>query len=65
MIQDEYYHFSEKTKEEVENGFITSLVSSLGDKHSTYFPPKDAEEFSDTLRGDFEGIGAVIDENPK
>lgn len=65
MIQDEYYHFSEKTKEEVENGFITSLVSSLWDKHSTYFPPKDAEEFSDTLRGDFEGIGAVIDENPK
>ncbi len=28
-IQEEYYHFSEKTKEEVENGFITSLVASL------------------------------------
>ncbi|MDD2694134.1 MAG: S41 family peptidase [Candidatus Gracilibacteria bacterium] len=44
---------------------ITSLVSSLGDKHSSYFPPKEATDFSDTLRGDFEGIGAVIDENPK
>lgn len=65
MIYDEYYHFTEKTKEEVENGFISALVASLGDKHSTYFPPKDAEEFSDTLRGDFEWIWAVIDENPK
>lgn len=44
---------------------ITSLVESLGDKHSSYFPPKEATDFSDTLRWDFEGIGAVIDENPK
>ena len=65
MIQSEYYHFSEKTKEDIENGMINALVASLWDKHSSYFPPKEAEEFSDTLRWDFEGIGAVIDENQK
>ncbi len=35
---------------------ITSLVESLGDKHSSYFPPKEAKEFSEVLNGNFEGI---------
>ncbi len=63
IIKDEYYHFSEKTKEEIENGMITALVESLGDKHSSYFAPKEAREFAEVLRWDFEGIGAVIDEH--
>jgi C-terminal processing protease CtpA/Prc len=50
LIRSQYYHFSEKTKEEIENAFIEALVASLGDKHSTYFPPKEANEFTDTLR---------------
>lgn len=65
IIENEYYHFNEKTKEDIENGMISAMVWSLGDKHSTYFPPKDAKEFSEVLRGDFEGIWAVIDENLK
>ena len=65
IIQKEYYHFSEKTKDDIENGVISSLVGSLGDKHSTYFNTKEAKEFSEVLRGDFEGIGAVIDEDIK
>lgn len=40
---------------------IESMVRSLGDKHSSYFPPKEAEEFTNLLSGDFQGIGAVID----
>ena len=65
LIESQYYHFSEKRKEDIENQFITALVGSVGDKHSSYFPPKIASEFKDSLRGDFEWIGAVIDENPK
>lgn len=64
-IQDEYYHFSEKSKTDIENAMITSLVESLGDKHSSYFPPKEAKEFSEVLNGNFEGIWAVIDEHVK
>ncbi len=63
IIQDEYYHFSQKSKEDIENWMITSLVESLWDKHSSYFPPKEAKEFSEILNGDFEGIWAVIDEH--
>lgn len=63
VIEKEYYKFSLKKKEDIENGVITSLVSALGDKHSTYFPQKEAKEFSEVLRGDFEGIWAVIDEH--
>ncbi len=44
---------------------IDALTKSLGDKHTSYFNPKDAEEFSSALSGDFEGIGAVIKEHPK
>ena len=65
MIESQYYHFSEKRKEDIENQFITALVASVGDKHSSYFPPKVATEFKDSLRWDFEWIGAVIDENPR
>lgn len=65
LIQKEYYHFSEKTKDDIENGVITSLVWSLGDKHSSYFTIKQAKDFSEVLRGDFDGIGALIDEDLK
>ncbi len=44
---------------------ITSLVGSLWDRHSSYFPQKEAKEFSEVLNGNFEGIGAVIDEHIK
>lgn len=63
IIQKQYYHFSEKSRQEIEDGVISSLVNSLWDKHSSYFNIKDAKDFSEVLRGDFEWIGAVIDED--
>ncbi len=65
MIETQYYHFSEKKKEDIENEFITALVASVWDRHSSYFPPKAASDFKDSLRWDFEWIGAVIDENSR
>lgn len=63
LIQEKYYKFSEKPALDIENAMLTALVESLGDKHSSYFPPKEAKEFIEVLSGDFEGIGAVIDEH--
>ena len=50
IIQKEYYHFSEKDQKEIEDGMIQSIVNSLGDKHSSYFTPKEAKDFSEVLR---------------
>ncbi len=44
---------------------IDALTKSLWDKHTSYFNPKDAKEFSEALSGDFEWIGAVIQEHKK
>lgn len=41
-------------------GAISGMVGGLNDQHSVYFPPKEAEEFSNDLAGEFEGIGAEI-----
>ena len=41
-------------------GAISGLVAALGDPHSVYFPPVEAEEFARDLSGEFEGIGAEI-----
>ena len=38
------------TETDIENAMITSLVESLGDKHSSYFPPKEAKDFDEVLR---------------
>jgi carboxyl-terminal processing protease len=41
-------------------GAISGMVSSLGDPHTVFFPPKEAESFSQEISGQFGGIGAEI-----
>ncbi len=41
-------------------GAMRGLAESLGDPYTTFFEPKIAKEFSDSLKGEFEGIGAEI-----
>jgi len=41
------------------------MATSLGDKYTNYFNDIETKKFTDTLHGDFEGIGAVIQENIK
>jgi carboxyl-terminal processing protease len=64
-IENNYYGFYSKNKKDIEDAFIKALATSLGDKHTSYFNETDAIKFIDTLKGDFEGIGAVIHENIK
>lgn len=65
IIRKYSYWFEKKTNVDIENAMMKSIVNSLGDKHSTYFTQKETTEFEEALRGDFEWIGAVINENPK
>jgi len=41
-------------------GAIEGMVAGLGDEHSIYFPPKNAEDFIENLEREFSGIGAEI-----
>jgi carboxyl-terminal processing protease len=41
-------------------GAIKGMVASLGDQHTYYFNPEEAEAFKNDLKGVFEGIGAEI-----
>lgn len=64
-LEKYYYGFHERTDTEKEDALIDALTKSLGDKHTSYFNPKDAQEFTESLSWDFEWIGAVIKEHLK
>ncbi len=40
---------------------IKGMVDALGDRHSDYFDIDETKKFNETLSGDFQGIGAVVD----
>jgi carboxyl-terminal processing protease len=41
--------------------YINSIMNSF-DPHTTYFPPKEQEDFNISMTGSFEGIGALLGE---
>ena len=65
IIRKYSYWFDKKSTTEIEDSVLKSIVNWLWDKHSTYFTKKETSEFEEALRGDFEWIGAVINENPR
>jgi carboxyl-terminal processing protease len=42
---------------------ISGMVGALGDRHSEYFDFDETKKFNEAISGDFEGIGAVVDES--
>ena len=42
------------------HGAVAGAVAGLDDPYSVFLPPKEAKEFADDLKGNFEGIGAEI-----
>ncbi|HVM91046.1 MAG TPA: S41 family peptidase [Verrucomicrobiae bacterium] len=59
MLKDKYYQQPINDKE-LFYGAMSGLAASLGDPYTMYFPPKDAENFETSLKGQFSGIGAEI-----
>lgn len=41
-------------------GAIEGLAASYGDPYTTFFPPKESQQFEEEVRGDFSGIGIEI-----
>ncbi|MDP5038857.1 MAG: S41 family peptidase, partial [Candidatus Gracilibacteria bacterium] len=60
LVNNNFYSYENIDKQESVYGIVNGYVESLGDKHTQFFPPKEASDFNNTLSGDFEGIGAVI-----
>lgn len=65
LLRNNYYQFESKSIKEVEDSFISSMISSLTDDYSEYFTETEAKDFYESLSGDFEWIGAVIDDHEK
>lgn len=42
------------------NGAITGMVGAVGDPYTSYFPPKENQDFKDDLGGAFEGVGMQL-----
>ena len=59
-IKNNYYGFSTLQKETLVEGMVKGMMESLKDKHSLYFDPEETQEFNQTIRGNFEGIGAYV-----
>ena len=58
LINDSYY--KDVDKDELINGAINGMLSSLEDPHTSYFSESEAENFNELMNGSYEGIGAEI-----
>ena len=58
MLKLKYYE--DASEQKMFYGAMRGMAEAFGDPYTTFFEPKIAKEFSDSLKGEFEGIGAEI-----
>ncbi len=58
-----YFDKSKIDANKMVTGAISGMVQSLGDPYTSYFPPKQNEEFKTQMAGEFSGIGAELSIN--
>lgn len=51
-------------REDLLNGALSGVVSSLGDPHTNFLEPEISEQFTTETRGDFVGVGARLSDDP-
>lgn len=56
-----HYDFDKLDHKAMLDAAIEGLAKWTWDKHTVFFPPIKSKSFSDTLSGQFEGIGAYVD----
>jgi len=61
-LSDKYYKEDLIVKENMVYGAIKGMVASLDDPYTVYMDPTESKEFSDSLNGTLEGIGAELTE---
>jgi len=60
-IRDDYYKPVKDSQ--IDEASLKGIVAGLGDQFSNYITPKEAKEFEQSLRGEFEGVGMNVDED--
>lgn len=55
-------YYKEVNKEDLVNGAIKGMVSGLKDPYSEYMTEKEQKEFTESMQGDFQGIGAEVEQ---
>lgn len=53
-------YYEDASEEKMFYGAMKGLAESLDDPYTSFFEPELAKEFTDSLKGEFEGIGAEI-----
>lgn len=59
-LEQKYVDRGSIDREKLVEGAISGLVKSLGDPYTVFFPPPEAKQFEENVRGSFGGIGAEI-----
>jgi carboxyl-terminal processing protease len=57
-------HITPPSEKEMVDKMIHGFVTAYGDKFTQYFSPDELLSFQTMIEGDFEGIGAYVEESP-
>lgn len=60
LIEERFASEGELDRQKMVWGAISGMVGALGDPYTVFFPPKEQEDFSNEIKGEFGGIGAEI-----
>jgi carboxyl-terminal processing protease len=62
-IEDNFYRPVDETR--LEDASLKGVVSSLNDRFSHYLTPREATQFRDSVKGEFEGVGMSVEEDKR
>ena len=59
-LEDKYVDNSKLDRQKLIYGAISGMVRAVGDPHTEFMPPAEAQQFQQDIKGSFDGIGAEI-----
>jgi len=60
VLREKYVDSKNVTDQDMVYGAISGMLAATGDPYSVFMPPKEANDFSQEISGEFGGIGAEI-----
>lgn len=60
LLEERFASEGELDRQKMVWGAISGMVAALGDPYTVFLPPKEQEDFSNEIKGEFGGIGAEI-----